>query len=417
MELEADREVAAMMARPEAPVAGAPWIWNGYSLAERDRRWRVLRERAQQAGLDCLVVPLGDGTDARYFTQLAHAAVVLPTDGRPPIVVTDWPQRNEWVPEPRYAAGGWGTSMAEALIEAGMERGCVGVAGMKAGIITFSRSGDGSVNHAAFAEVQRRLPNARFSDATDIVGLVRWVKSDEEWTHIRRAVAIAEAAIDEIAEVARPGVDGDHLYGATFERMLALGCEHPGMAVEIGPVGKPTNHRATNPPIGKRIEEHDYILAEVNAMAGSQGTQEEQHFVLGRIPDRFKAAEDLLGEVFSATSALIKPGNTVGDLIEFINSYAVRRGEKSGLVTRPMLKGGGYGEDGPRVSPMNRASELPESLRELRFEVGALVVWKPDVYADDMGRALSWGGAMRVTEQGAEFVGRRPLGLMSIGQS
>jgi len=359
-------------------------------------------------------VPLGDGTDARYLTQLAHAAVVLPIDGRPPIVVADYPQRNEWVPEPRYAAGGWGESMVEALIEAGMERAHIGVAGMKAGLITFSRSADGSLNHAAFAEVQRRLPNARFSDATDIVGLVRWVKSAEEWTYARRAVAIAEAGIEEIAELARPGMDGDHLYAAAMERMLALGCEHPGMAMEIGPVGEASNHRVTNPPVGKRLEENDYVLVEVNAIWGAQGTQEEQHFVLGQIPDRFKAAEDLLREVFEATSALIKPGNTVGELIEFTNTYAGRQGGKSGLVTRSMLKGGGYGEDGPRVSPMTRVEHLPESLRELTFEPGAFVVWKPDVYADDMAGALSWGGAMCVTEKGAEFLGRRPLRLISI---
>jgi len=118
--------------------------------------------------------------------------------------------------------------------------------------------------------------------------------------------------------------------------------------------------------------------------------------------------------VFEATSLLIKPGNTVGELIEFTNTYAVGQGGKHGLVTRSMLKGGGYGEDGPRVSPMTRVDDLPEPLRELRFEPGAFVVWKPDVYADDMGGALSWGGAMRVAERGAEFVGHRPLRLIAI---
>ncbi|HEY3115491.1 MAG TPA: M24 family metallopeptidase, partial [Chloroflexota bacterium] len=386
--------------RSEAPGPGAPWIWNGYSLAERDRRWQALRQRAEQAGFDCLFVPLGDGTDARYFTQLAHAAVVLPADGRPPIVVADDPQRNVWVPEPRYAAGEWGQSMAEALLEAGMERAHIGVAGFKAGLITYSRSADGSINHAAYAEVLRRLPNARFSDATDVVGLTRWIKSDEEWANAQRAVAIAEAGIEEIAELARPGIDGDHLYAATIARMLELGCEHPGMAMEIGPIGKPSSHRVTNPPVGKRLEADDYILVEINSIWGAQGTQEEQHFVLGPMPERFRAAEDLLRDVFEATSAVIKPGHTVGELIELTSTYAARQGGKNGLVTRSMLKGGGYGEDGPRVSPMTRLEHLPESLRELQFEPGAFVVWKPDVYAEDMGGALSWGGAMRVTEKG-----------------
>src|SRR5205814_880986 len=152
-------------------------------------------------------VPLGDGTDARYFTQLAHAAVILPTDGREPIVVTDSPQGNQWVPKPRHVVGSWGPAMAEALLDAGLERGRIGVTGTRAGLITYSRSGDGSINYRAMAEVQRRLPNATFEDATDVVGLVRWIKSEEEWGYAKRAVAIAEAGLDEIAEVMRAETD------------------------------------------------------------------------------------------------------------------------------------------------------------------------------------------------------------------
>jgi hypothetical protein len=32
--------------------------WNGYSLAERDWRWRRVRANAAAAGLDCTFVPL-----------------------------------------------------------------------------------------------------------------------------------------------------------------------------------------------------------------------------------------------------------------------------------------------------------------------------------------------------------------------
>ena len=136
--------------------------------------------------------------------------------------------------------------------------------------------------------------------------------------------------------------------------------------------------------------------------------------MLGPIPDRFKVAEELLHEVFDATAALLKPGNTVGQLIDATNTFA-SRGDWGGLATRSMLKGGGYGEDGPRISPMTVSSEeLLVDLRELRFEEGAIVVWKPDVFAEDMGMALSWGGAMVVTERGGQLLGKRPLGLISI---
>ena len=32
--------------------------WKGYSLAERDRRWNAVRQRAADAGFDCIFIPL-----------------------------------------------------------------------------------------------------------------------------------------------------------------------------------------------------------------------------------------------------------------------------------------------------------------------------------------------------------------------
>ena len=44
------------------PGAGATvYIWSGYSMNERDRRWRAVRENAGKAGFECILVPLGNG--------------------------------------------------------------------------------------------------------------------------------------------------------------------------------------------------------------------------------------------------------------------------------------------------------------------------------------------------------------------
>ncbi len=39
--------------------------WNGHSLAERDRRWRVVRENTAKENLECIFVPFGNWQDAR----------------------------------------------------------------------------------------------------------------------------------------------------------------------------------------------------------------------------------------------------------------------------------------------------------------------------------------------------------------
>src|SRR5947207_2597914 len=107
--------------------------WRGYSLVERDRRWQAVREHAARAGFDCIFVPpysdpmnlraspviaWGNWADSRYLTQLPAAAIVLPTDSRPPIVVDGRGRGNAWVPEVRAASGTQRGSWEPALVQA-----------------------------------------------------------------------------------------------------------------------------------------------------------------------------------------------------------------------------------------------------------------------------------------------------------
>ncbi|MGH9937650.1 MAG: hypothetical protein ACREAM_15495, partial [Blastocatellia bacterium] len=153
------------------PGAGATvHIWNGYTLAERDRRWQAVRAHAAKAGFDGILVPLGNGIDGRYMTQLRCSAMVLPTDGRAPIVIADRRSSNDWVPDPWQTGREWAEPMGEALLDLGMDRARVGVVGLRGGSLTHCSSIDGVVNHTALELVARKMPNASFEDATDVIG-------------------------------------------------------------------------------------------------------------------------------------------------------------------------------------------------------------------------------------------------------
>jgi Xaa-Pro aminopeptidase len=389
------------------PRAGATvLIWAGYSLAERERRWKAVRESAAKAGFDCIFVPLGNGIDGRYLTQLRCSSMVLPTDEREPIIIADRSSKNEWVPEPWQTSREWAEPMSEALLDAGMERARIGVAGLKGGKVTHVSSPDGVVNHTGFSEVMRRLPKATFEDATDVVGFVRYVKSEEEISFLKQAVTIAEAGIDEMVKSARPGLDGALLYAAVTERMLELCTEYYPLTISVDSIGalKPT--RYTNPPIGKRLESNMLITNEVNAISGAQLTQECQPIVLGRIPDEWKPVIELQKEVFEGGLGFMKPGTLFGDFIDFANRF----GEKRGMKTSVFMHGCGYGDDGPSLS----ARSGGERVRDLRFEGGNAFVWKPMVMTPDERIRFVWGGSMLVTDRGGEVLFKRPHGMISI---
>ncbi len=405
MEPSMDAMRPVMDARPVPSQRTTTWVWNGYSLAERDRRWNAVRERGRAAGFDCIFVPIGNGLDARYLTQLKNSAIVLPTDARPPVIVVDRGARNEWVPEPRFAERSWGKPMADALLEAGMERARIGVVGLLGGRVTHVRLPDGTVNHTVYAQVLAALPNATFEDATDIVGMVRYVKSEEELICLRGATRIAEAGVDQLVELARPGADAAVVYAAVTERLLTLGSEYYPLALRFGPIGGREGVRHTDPPLGIRFQPNDLITNEVSAVWGAQEAQEDQPVLLGPVPDPWRPAIELQREAFEAGLEVMRPGASFGELIDRVER--IGRGD---LQARVLIHGRGLGDDGPLISPRAKG----KAVRGLRMEAGNAWVWKPTVSSADGRIDFTWGGDVVVTERGGEKLFNRPHGLVAI---
>jgi Xaa-Pro aminopeptidase len=354
-------------------------------------------------------VPLGNGLDARYLTQLKGAvqssSIVLPTDGREPLVISEYGS-NDWVPAPRQVRRAWAEPMAQLLIDAGMERARIGVAGLKGGTYSHVRSPDGVVNESPFAHVMQRLPNATFEDATDCVGVVRYVKSQEEIEVLRRGAQIAEAGIDAMVESAQVGQDAAVVYARGMERMLEMGSEFYPLAVYISQLGAPEGPRTVNPPIGVRLKADTLIKTEVGAVWGHQVAQEDQPILLGSVPDAWKPVIDLQRDVWQAGLELLKPGTTFRELNDFVNGF----GTKRGLKTMTLMHGRGYGDDGPLVI----RGVLPPGVEDLRLEVGNVWIWKPIAQSADGRIEFIWGGDVAVTESGGVPLFKRAHGIVEI---
>jgi Xaa-Pro aminopeptidase len=395
--------------------------WKGYSLAERDWRWQRVRENAARAGLDCVFVPLcvdgrnlhlsleqarGTRSDCRFLTQLENAAVILPTDGRTPIVISDLESGNDWVPDFRPIEDLWGESMAQGLIDAGMEQARIGVSGIQRGFYTHGRAFHGVVNHSSYTEVLRRLPHAIFENATEVIGYARYVKSAEQIECLRRGAAIAAAGIDKMIELARPGMDEGVLYSRVMQRMVSLGSEYYPMAFYSGLHGGGRLPRFEDPTEGRFLQPMYRIANEVDAVFGGLIAQEQQPIILGPIPDSWKPAIEAQRDLYYAALEQLRPGRSFGEFMDFVNGFGERRGLKSLLL----MHGCGYGDDGPLLPAKTKGDHLTD----LRIEKGNAFIWKPMVTTDDERIQFTWGGPVIVTDQGCEALFTRPHGMVSI---
>jgi hypothetical protein len=381
--------------------------WGGFPLQERDRRWQAVRDNAAKADLDCLFVPLGNRFDARYLTLMMPAVVVLPTDGRPPLVVNDRGRGNDWVAQARAAGRAWAKPSIEALLDAGMDRARIGVVGLRGGRVSNFRAPDGVLIHGAYAEVTRALPEATFVDATNVVGFARYVKSDWEVERLREAAAIAEAGIDEMGVVARPGVEAATLYGRVTARMMSLGGEHypQGWALTLTDAGEDEPTRYTQPPVSRVLQPGTLIENEVTGVWGGYQSQEDQPILLAAAPSELARLVDLHRDLYDAALEYMKPGADFAEVSDFIAGFGKRAGIKAALT----MASRGMGDDGPLVNARTLGSAA-----DLRIEQNTVWVFKPTVTSDDGRWSFEWGGTVVVTSSGARKLFERPHQLVSI---
>jgi len=115
-----------------------------FSLAERDRRWRTVRELMRQQNLDVVVTPQNSGHSAdyqantRYLTHCGGGepdlAAVFPLEGAVTAIATSagprWPTVQDWVTDVREARRNYGKVIVERLKELGVDHGRVGITGL-----------------------------------------------------------------------------------------------------------------------------------------------------------------------------------------------------------------------------------------------------------------------------------------------
>jgi Xaa-Pro aminopeptidase len=392
-----------------------------FSLAERDRRWRAVRDAMRRERLDVIVTPQNTGhsmdyqANTRYLTHVggggdSDIAGVFPLEGEVTAIATSaaprWPNVQEWSKDVREARRNYGRVIVERLKELGVERGRIGITGL--GDIEGTRTPEGTILYGTWKQIREGFPHSELVDATSILAEIRYVKSPEEIDVLTKSMEIVELAYQAEIKAARPGAKDWDVWAATQCALMMNGSEMPVHCNWVS--GKNVVRTLTRPSM-RILEKGDLIINEIEAnWTGYRSQGVQPVFVEVADPVHLELIK-IQREVFKRVLESLKPGVTVGQLAELTQKAGTEAAPKSGPAANAKaeltMHGRGAGDDGPIItSHAHSPKQLSVALRE-----NMVFICKPSAITADGKSICTWGDTVVVTAGGGRRLGKRPHDL------
>ncbi len=169
---------------------------------------------------------------------------------------------------------------------------------------------------AAFASLQKHLPNARFVDATSLVNWQRAVKSETEIDYMRKAARIVEAMHRRILEKIEPGMRKNDLvadiYDAGIRGVDGIGGDYPAIVPLL-----PSGLDASAPHLtwdDRPMKKGEGTFFEIAGCYNRYHCPLSRTVYLGKPDQAFLDAEKATLEGMEAGLEAARPGNTCEDI-------------------------------------------------------------------------------------------------------
>ena len=189
---------------------------------------------------------------------------------------------------------------------------------------------------AAYAALQKHLPNARFSDATALVNWQRAVKSPTEIDYMRKAARIVEAMHARIVDTIEVGMRKCDLvaeiYDAGTRGIDGIGGDYPAIVPLL-----PSGADASAPHLtwdDKPMKAGEGTFFEIAGCYNRYHCPLSRTVFLGKPTQAFLDAEKATLEGMEAGLAAAKPGNTCEDIANaffaVLKTYGIVKDNRTG---------------------------------------------------------------------------------------
>ena len=388
---------------------GAPAL----SLAERDRRYALIRNELSERNIDALIVGgshllyLSNGLPGEMVGVLPREEAESFTAILPWRFLVDIPKQvlldaQDWVTDLRSGRAP-PPPVIERLKELRVENGTVGYAG--------------PFSHQLHSALSRAMPGLTLVDASDILNNVRTIKSDEEIELIDRANHIFNAAIERIHAEARPGMLGREVVQIGLNAMWDAGGDiDSAFSFNFG------DTPAQNPVLAeicldRTIREGDVGTLTAHSHYRHYAGHSDQEIVFGEPKKRHVEMFEAVKAVRRQVLGRVKAGATHKDLVETYNSAS----SETGFETSEHSQMHQYGLDVPEFPGVSYRLEDGKGMRGLggagnfRLETGMIYSISPTLIHGPTGDLLLGGTSLAVTDGGFRELGAREVELLVAG--
>jgi ectoine hydrolase len=257
---------------------------------------------------------------------------------------------------------------------------------------------------AAYASLQKHLPQAQWVDATVLVNWQRAIKSPQEIAYMRVAAEIVDRMHEHIFKHIEPGMRKNDLVAQIYEVGIRGIEGHGGDYPAIVPL-LPTGADAAAPHLtwdDRPIQNNAGTFFEIAGCYKRYHCPLSRTIYLGKPPQHFIEAEKAVVEGLAGGLEAAKPGNTTQDVANAFFAALRRHGiEKDSRCGYPI--GISYPPDWGERTMSLRPGDLTV------LEPGMTFHFMPGIWQDDWGLEIT--ESFLITETGVETFCRAPRKL------
>jgi Xaa-Pro dipeptidase len=243
-----------------------------------------------------------------------------------------------------------------------------------------------------------KFARPRYEMVEPVIAQIRSKKDAAELSHVRRAIAIAEAALTETLPLIRPGASERDIAGELIVRLFRAGsAELPFQPiVASGPNGALPHAFVTD----RKVQAGELLTLDWGASAEGYFSDLTRTYALGEVDPELRRAYDLVQAANAAGCAAAAPGRTGQDVDRAARSVIASAGYGGYFSHRT---GHGLGLEVHEEPDMKEGQTLP-------LETGNLFTVEPGIYLPGRGGVriednvvITGGGAEVLTTLPRDF--------------